>query len=162
MFTTERLVLRLPRETDVPDIHAILSDEEAMTYWSFGPHTSLEATRAWLKPLFEDPTSSPYDFFIEMEGRIVGKMGCWRLPEVGFILNRRVWGRGLAREALVGLIGYMRGQGVSDHLWADVDPRNQRSRKLLESCGFQPAGSASRTIQTHIGWCDSDYFRLDL
>lgn len=162
MFITERLRLRPPRADDLADLHAIFSDAEALTYWSFGPHASLAETEAWLRPLLEDPVASRYEFFIEMEGRIVGKMGCWRVPEIGFILNREVWGRGVAREALLGLIDYMRGEGVCDHLWADVDPRNARSRKLLESCGFRLAETAKRTIQTHIGWCDSDYFRLDL
>lgn len=162
MFATPRLRLRPPRASDLSDIHALFSDEEALTYWSFGPHKSVEETRTWLQPLLDDPASAPYDFFVEMEGRIIGKMGCWRVPEVGFILNRKVWGQGVAREALQGLVTYMRSQGACDHLWADVDPRNHRSRKLLEACGFQLAGSATRTIETHIGWCDSDFFRLDL
>lgn len=162
MFTTERLIVRPPRVSDLDDIHALFSDEAALTYWSFGPHRSVEETRVWLQPLLNDPGSAPYDLFMEMDGRIVGKMGCWRVPDVGYILNREVWGRGLAREGLQGLVGYMRGQGACDHLWADIDPRNQRSRKLLETCGFRLAGSALRTIRTHIGWCDSDYFRLDL
>ena len=162
MFTTERLILRLPRASDLEDIHALFSDDEALTYWSFGRHRTPEETRTWLQPLLEDPASAPYDFFIEMGERIVGKMGCWRVPEVGFILNREVWGRGGAREGLQGLVAYMRRQGACDHLWADVDPRNHRSTKLLQACGFQPAGSAPRTIQTHLGWCDSNYYRLDL
>ena len=161
MFTTGRLVLRPPQARDLGDIHQIFSDPEALTYWSSGPHASLEETRAWLQPLLDDPAASPYDFFLEMGGRIVGKMGCWRVPEVGFILHRSVWGQGVAREGLLGLIAYMRGEGACDHLWADVDPRNARSRRLLESCGFRRVGFARNTIQTHIGWCDSDYFRFD-
>ena len=161
MFTTDRLVLRPPQARDLADIHQVFSDPEALTYWSSGPHASLEETRAWLQPLLDDPAASPYDFFVEMGGRIVGKMGCWRVPEVGFILHRSVWGQGVAREGLLGLIAYMRGDGACDHLWADVDPRNARSRRLLESCGFRRAGFARNTIQTHIGWCDSDYFRFD-
>lgn len=161
MFTTDRLILRPPQVADLADIHRIFSDPEALTYWSFGPHASLQQTQAWLKPLLEDPPAFPYDFFIEMDGRIVGKLGCWRVPEVGFILNRSVWGLGVAREGLLGLIAYMRAQGACDHLWADVDPRNHRSRKLLEACGFRHAGFARNTIRTHIGWCDSDYFRFD-
>ena len=162
MFATQRLLLRPPRPEDLADIHAIFADDEAMTYWSRGPHASLDETRAWIQPLLDDPAASPCDLFIEMEGRIVGKMGCWRIPEVGFILHRSVWGRGVAREGLLGLIQHMRGAGACDHLWADVDPRNSRSRALLEACGFRRAGFARNTIRTHLGWCDSDYFRLDL
>jgi RimJ/RimL family protein N-acetyltransferase len=162
MIKTERLVLRLPQLSDLEDIHALFSDGDTLTYWSSGPHASLEATRAWLQPLLEDPASAEFDFFIEMGGRIVGKMGCWRPPEVGFILNREVWGQGIAGEALEGLIDFMRRRGVCDHLWADVDPRNLRSKRLLEACGFRFVRSERSTIETHIGWCDSDYFRLDL
>lgn len=162
MLATPRLVLRRPVASDLADIHAIFSDAQALTYWSFGPHTTLAETKAWLQPLLDEPAAWPYDFFIEMEGRVVGKMGCWRAPEIGFILNRGVWGLGIAREALQGLIEFMRSEAVCDHLWADVDPRNHRSRRLLQACGFVRAGFARNTIKTHIGWCDSDYFRLEL
>src|SRR5947207_3722255 len=55
------------------------------------------------------------------------------------------------------------------HLWskdikaitAYVDPRNEASLKLLRRFGFQEPGFMKNTHKTHIGWCDSVYFRLE-
>ncbi len=162
LITTDRIRLRRPLMSDAFDIHAFFSDADAMTYWSSGPHANLAETEAWLRPIVDDPAGAAYDLFIEHQDRIIGKLGCWRLPEIGFILHRDYQGKGLATEALNAFIAFMRASGACDHLFADVDPRNTRSRNLLERCGFVHSGFAQNTLLSHIGWCDSDYFRLDL
>ncbi len=159
---TERLQLRLPKASDVEDIHRIFCDDAGMTYWSGPAHQDLAETARWLAPILDDPQGSQFDYFIDYEGRLIGKLGCWRVPEIGFILAKDYWGRGFAQEALRAFIAHMRLQRVSDHLWADVDPRNIRSKALLEKYGFRWTGSEKNTMKTHIGWCDSDYYRLDL
>jgi RimJ/RimL family protein N-acetyltransferase len=162
VIRTQRLLLRLPRAEDVEDIHRIFGDPRVMTYWSGPAHKDVHQTAEWLAPILDDPAGSALDYFIEFEGRLVGKLGCWRVPEIGFILAKDYWGRGIAREALTGFIAHVQAMGLSDHLFADVDPRNQRSKALLEACGFLKTGSERNTLHTHIGWCDSDYYRLDL
>jgi len=162
VIRTDRLILRCATPADLPDIHAIFSDPETMTYWSRAAHASLAETAAWLQPLFDDPEGSRFDTFIEWQGRIVGKLGCWRVPQIGYALRRSCWGQGIATEALHGFIAHIRAAGVCDHLMADVDPRNAPSRRLLQRCGFRLVETVRNTMQTHLGWCDSDYFRLDL
>lgn len=159
---TERLVLRRPTLADVPAIHAIFGDADVMTYWSSGPHQTLEETREWLLPVLNDPVGSAFDLFIDLNGEIIGKMGCWQLPEIGFALARRFWGKGYADEALNAFLASIREAAVCDYLIADVDPRNVRSKMLLERCGFRQSGYAKNTMETHIGWCDSAYYRLDI
>lgn len=161
-IVTERLILRPPHITDLDDIFQIFCDAEAMTYWSSAAHQSLAETEAWLMPVLADPAGSALDYFIEFQGRIIGKLGCWRLPEVGFALNKAYWGQGLAQEAMMAFIAHMRAAKLCDRLIADVDPRNLRSKNLLEKCGFQKVGHRARSIKTHIGWCDSDDYQLDL
>ena len=161
MIVTERLILRLPTRADIPDIHAMLTDEETLRYWSFGPHKTLAETEAWVMPVIVDPVGCAFDFFIEMDGRIVGKLGCWRVPEIGYLLHRAYEGKGIASEAMSAFISHMRGRRASDHLMADVDPANMRSKRLLEKHGFRHTGFSRNTIKTHMGWCDSDYYRLD-
>ena len=39
---------------------------------------------------------------------MIGKLGCWRTPEIGFILDPAVWGRGYASEALAAFIDHRR------------------------------------------------------
>ena len=44
------------------------------------------------------------DFVIEFQGRVIGKAGFWRVPEVGYILHPDSWGQGFAAEALRAVI----------------------------------------------------------
>lgn len=158
---TERLILRRAVPDDLEAMHAVMSDPRAMTYWSEGPHESLERTREWLEAMIAAPRSESDDFILTLDGRAIGKMGAWRLPEFGFILAPDHWGKGYASEALATFLDYVFLRPDVDHLMADVDPRNRASLALLERHSFTESGRATATWDTHIGLCDSIYLRLD-
>jgi len=63
-----------------------------------------------------------------------------RRGEVGFALCRSAWGQGIATEALELLIGFSFEALDLHRLEADVDPRNERSLRLLERQGFRREG----------------------
>jgi [ribosomal protein S5]-alanine N-acetyltransferase len=159
-LVTPRLRLRPARADDLDAIHAILGDPEAMAYWSSPPHRDLDQTRAWLAGMVDADPAQSCDFVIERDGQVIGKAGCWRLPEVGYILGRAHWGRGLAREALEAVIGHVFATYPVAALVADVDPRNARSLALLARLGFVETGRAERTIQVGGVWCDSVFLSL--
>lgn len=158
---TGRLVLRTARPEDVAALHAVLSNPQATRYWSTPPHASLDQTQTWMADMLE-PGPDRADFVVEFEGRVVGKAGFWRLPEIGYILHPDVWGRGLATEACRACIGHVweTRPGV-EALTADVDPRNAASIRLLEGLGFVKARFAEKTWLVGDEWCDSLYYRLD-
>jgi RimJ/RimL family protein N-acetyltransferase len=157
---TARLRLRRARPEDLDAIHAVLSDPRATTYWSTPPHTSIDQTRAWLDSMIASPSEVSEDFVVELDGRVIGKAGAWRLPEIGFILHPDVWGQGLAREAVGALVDHIFATRDVEELTADVDPRNLRSLRLVESLGFRRTGSAERTWLVADGWADSVYFAV--
>jgi [ribosomal protein S5]-alanine N-acetyltransferase len=158
---TDRLILRRARLDDLEAMHAVLSDERAMRYWTNGPHAELGETERWLRSMIESPAEVSDDFVVTLDGAPIGKMGAWRLPEFGFILRSDHWGRGYAAEALAAFLDHMfRGRGV-DSLTADVDPRNAASLRLLKARGFVETGFKAGNWTTHIGVCDSLYLRLD-
>lgn len=157
---TERLVLRRARMDDVAAMHVVMSNPIAMRYWSTPPHTDRRQTEQWVASMVEaDPSSD--DFMVTLEGRLIGKMGAWRLPEFGFLIDPAHWGKGLAREALDAFVERRRGLG-STELTADVDPRNAASIRLLERAGFVETGRAKGTWQVGDELCDSVYFRLNI
>jgi ribosomal-protein-alanine N-acetyltransferase len=158
---TPRLVLRRAVPVDLQAMHEVMSDPRAMTYWTHGPHESLERTREWLDSMIASPPSESDDFVVTLDGRAIGKMGAWRLPEFGFILAPDHWGKGYASEALAAFLDHVFERPDVDHLIADVDPRNRASLTLLERHAFTESGRASGTWETHIGLCDSIYLRLD-
>lgn len=158
---TERLILRRARMEDAVAMHRIMSDPVAMRFWSTPPHASLAETERWMASMVEGDLAERDDFIVTLDGQLIGKLGAWRLPEFGFLLDPAEWGRGLAAEALDGFIVRRRRLG-STELTADVDPRNSRSIKLLERAGFVETGRASSTWQVGDELCDSVYFRLAL
>lgn len=155
---TPRLVLRRARSSDLEALHVVLSDEEATRFWSTGPHRSLEVTREWLAAMMASPPEASEDFVIEHDGTVIGKVGFYRLPEIGFILRRDLWGRGLVTEAASAVVEHVFRTRPIDELRADADPRNLASIRVLEKLGFVETGRAERAFCHEGEWVDCVYF----
>ena len=157
---TDRLLLRPATFGDVEAFHGIMSDGRAMAYWSTTPHKDMDETRSWIASMIGIGSGEGEDFVIELDGRVIGKAGLYRFPEIGFILHPHAWGNGYAREALEAVLQRAftvhRLAGVE----ADVDPRNAASLRLLTGLGFQETSRASRTWNVGGQWCDSVYLQL--
>lgn len=157
---TERLLMRRAEVRDLGAMHAVLSNAQAMRYWSTPPHTSLHQSREWLKVMMASPETESDDFVVEHEGRVIGKAGFWQLPEVGYILHPDSWHRGFGFECLSALLERAFRRFAFDALRADVDPRNTRSLGLLAKLGFVETGRDQATILVGDEWCDSIYLEL--
>jgi len=157
---TKRLLLRHARLEDAEPLHAIFSDPVAMRWWSSMPHETIHQTRAWVEAMMEGNGEGAPDFIVEWNGRVIGKAGFWKLPDVGYILHPGAWGQGLAREAVGAAIDHVFAESLTDIVTADVDPENTASIRLLERLGFTRTGSAERTWNIGGAWKDSLYYAL--
>jgi RimJ/RimL family protein N-acetyltransferase len=157
---TPRLRLRRAQAGDLDGLHAVFSHPEAMRYWSRPPHTEVEQTRDFLDNMIGAPADASDDFVVEYQGRAIGKAGCWRLPEIGYILHPDHWGQGLATEAMSAVVGHLFANWPVEALKADVDPRNAGSLRLLARLGFVETHRATRTWLVGEEWCDSVYLAL--
>lgn len=158
---TERLVLRRARLEDARPMHAIMSDPKAMRYWSSLPHADLSETERWMESMVAMTDDMSDDFIVTLDGALIGKLGAWKLPEIGFLIDPAHWGKGYASEGLGAFISRRRAMGTPE-LTADVDPRNRSSLALLERNGFVETGRASGTWQVGEELCDSVYLKLTL
>jgi ribosomal-protein-alanine N-acetyltransferase len=158
---TERLVLRPARSGDLDALHAIMRQPRAMAYWSTPPHDTLGQTAEFLDGMMTIPPGEGEDFAIEHQGRIIGKAGLYRFPDIGYILDPDHWGRGLMREALTAVIARAFAVHGLPRLQADVDPRNAASLRLLARLGFRETDRQARTWLVGEEWCDSVYLVLD-
>ncbi len=159
-IVTSRLRLRRAQAGDLDSLHAVFSHPIAMRYWSRPPHTEVSQTRDFLDNMIGAPADLSDDFVVEFGDRVIGKAGCWRLPEVGYILHPDAWGQGLATEALTAVIGHIFATHAVDAIKADVDPRNAASLRLLARLGFAETHRAERTWLVGEEWCDSVYLAL--
>ncbi|MBC2835506.1 GNAT family N-acetyltransferase [Paragemmobacter straminiformis] len=158
MIHTARLILRRARPDDLADVHSMLSDPRAMRYWSRPEHDSIDESRDWLDRMIAAPDAD--DYLIEREGRVIGKAGMWRRPEVGFLLHPDHQGAGLASEAMTAVITHLFDRHDMPELVAEADPRNTPSLRLLARLGFTETGRAERTMKWREEWCDSVYLAL--
>jgi RimJ/RimL family protein N-acetyltransferase len=159
-LVTDRLLLRRMALDDVASLHTILSDPEAMRYWSTLPHDSVDVTEAWVIDSIARVAAGEADeFVVVLSGAVIGKVGLWKGTEIGVILSRACWGQGYAAEALAASIDRAFGDGVSS-IVADVDPGNAASLKLFNSLGFRQTGYEKATFLLGGVWSDSVYLGL--
>jgi RimJ/RimL family protein N-acetyltransferase len=140
-----RVSLRALVSSDRDALFAMLSDPEVMRYWSSVPFTSVEQADELVASALTDPSASIRLGVVEgtaLVGFVSLHAVSWpnRRAELGYMIGRASWGRGLAREA-VRLIVQHAFRTVGLHrLEADTDPRNARSMALLERLGFRQEG----------------------
>lgn len=146
---SERLVVRLLRGTDLPALMEVNGDEIATALLPYAAWRSLDDARAWHDRMAAiQATGLALQFVVESRssGQAIGTCLLFRFEEgsaraeLGYVLGRAHWGRGLMKEALTALLGRaFDGMGVR-RVEAEVDPRNAASSGLLRSLGFTREG----------------------
>ena len=148
---TERLVLRRFEKKDKDDLFAYLSDEEVMRF-----EPSLPLAKEGLADELRRRIASPVYIAIEEKasGRVIGNLylgdrDC-ASKELGYLLNRNYWKQGYACEACRAIIEYCFARGTH-RIYAECDPKNTSSIRLLQRLGFRREAHFRKNI----------YFRFD-
>ncbi|KAL8719058.1 MAG: hypothetical protein Q9181_008115 [Wetmoreana brouardii] len=159
--------------SDLQDFHAFFSDDDVMRYCPPGrsnaPHTDLAQTKKYLSNMVDSKWNGLCDFVIEYTPpsaapKVIGKIGLWDGHEIGFMLGRLFWGKGLMTEAMSSFLpGLWDNEEMKDtkEIVADVDPRNAACISLLKKFGFRETGYRDKTYETHLGWCHSLDLKLE-
>ena len=146
---TPRLRLRTLGAADVPALFAIFRDPEAMRYWSRPAMTDVAEAEALLRDIeIRAATGTLFEWGIARreDDLVIGTCTLFRIErehrraELGYILRRDHWGRGLANEALTAIVNHAFGTLALHRLEADIDPRNAASIRSVERLGFKPEG----------------------
>lgn len=155
-FASARLVMRPQRVEDAEALFEAYSDEALMTWWSTGPHADVAHTRRYLTE--RNGPDWWQGWVMLREGAVIGTLAAHEsrpgVLEVGYLVIRRYWGQGYAREGVARLIDLAFATGHR-RVMADTDPDNAASNKLLTSLGFTCEGRLRGEWETHIGIRDS-------
>ena len=150
---TERLTLRPPRPSDAAAIfHAYAADAEVARFVRWRPHTSVEETEQYVAACVAAwDSDSRFPWVMEL-GEGGGPLGMVELrvagfkADVGYVLGRRFWGRGLATEALRPVVGWALAQPEIYRVWAVCDAENVASARVLEKAGMSREGVLRRYV----------------
>lgn len=164
IIITDRLVLRPLVADDANALHLVFADEELMTYWSSGPHDSVQETRDYIDPQPPIAEMRSWSITLAADDHAIGRLTIRNIrenvAEIGYLLARPNWGRGIGFEAASGLIHHMFKAEDYRRIIADIDPENAGSIALIKRLGFQQEGHLRQEWQTHIGVRDSLIFGL--
>ncbi|MBV8152434.1 MAG: GNAT family N-acetyltransferase, partial [Candidatus Eremiobacteraeota bacterium] len=136
-------LLRPWRDDDVEALQAWADDAEVARYVTqrFPYPYTLDDARAWIE--FNRNDEPLHNFAIDVGGSAVGSIGVreGQLEEtgtamVGYVLGKAAWGKGLATEALRGIVPYAFSAFKLHRLAATVMGPNKASARVLEKAGF--------------------------
>ncbi|HWE28841.1 MAG TPA: GNAT family protein [Polyangia bacterium] len=148
-LTTLRLRLRALRAEDAVALFDVFADDETMRYWSTPPHSSLAVTAKMVTEIIARNISnagSEWAITSADSDVAIGKIGHWQWQrthsrsEIGFILRRDHWRRGLGVEALRAAVGYGFTTLGLNSIEAQLDAANTASARTLERVGFRREG----------------------
>lgn len=145
-ISTERLVLRSFRDADLDEFLAYRNDPDVARFQSW-ERISHDGAVAFLRGNTQSSLGTPgrwqqIAIALRPGDHLIGDIGLFlrddgRSAELGFTLAGRHQGRGLAREAMVGLIDALFDRPGLERLEAVTDTRNVSAIGLLARLGFE-------------------------
>lgn len=142
---TERLTLRPWRESDLEDFYEYARVDGVGQMAGWMPHRDKEESRAILSRFIE----GRHIFALVYQGKAIGSLGIEEYNEaqypelsalsgreIGYVLSKDYWGRGLMPEAVRAAIDYLFGEAKLDFILVGHFERNDQSRRVIEKCGF--------------------------
>ena len=142
---TKRLLLRPFEPTDVEDVLAYASDPEVARYRPLPePYTRRDAEEFIAHRILAD-WSAQAEFAIVIESRVIGAIGLHitqehQIAELGYLIGRRLWGRGIAPEAGKPVIDWAFQHYNLHKVYARTDVRNRQSWRVMEKLGMTRDG----------------------
>lgn len=164
LFESARLRFRPQRLEDATALHEAYGDVDLMRYWSRGPMATVAETVEYIRPRVDHPDWRGWSIIrkdlVDPEGGdVIGTLAASErrsgVVEIGYMLVRSAWGQGYAREAVSRLLDRLFHEEGRRRVFADTDPDNDASNRLLEDLGFTREGLLRAEWETHIGLRDS-------
>ena len=134
---TERLILRRFEDGDIDALYAYLSDREVVEWEPYEP-----IGREQTKEILQERMATDEMIAMELKDNhtVIGNVYLGDRPfqakELGYLLNRAYWGYGYATEACAAVLERAFLEGTH-RVYAECDPENERSWRLLERLGFR-------------------------
>lgn len=148
ILETNRLILRPFKTEDLNDFYEYCKVEGVGEAAGWKHHESLEES----KEIIDRFIKEHHTFAItdKQSGKVIGSVGIEQsgkvfgrefadknINEVGYVLSKDYWGKGLMTEVVKAVITYMFKEFNCDVVTVGHFTHNDRSRRVIEKCGFE-------------------------
>lgn len=157
VLETDRLIIREWSEMDLEDFfeYAKVDGVGQMAGWN--PHTSIQESKTILEMFINEKMT----FALELKEnhKVIGSLGLEKMSlslggeydnlagrEIGYVLSKAYWGRGLMPEAVKAVIAYCFQNEKYDYLICSHSVTNNQSKRVIEKCGFRFVKESSRVM----------------
>jgi RimJ/RimL family protein N-acetyltransferase len=166
VLETKRLALRAPRLEDAKTVAALVNDRRIAENVARIPHPYKKADAESFIAGANKPGDEAVFLITLRDDTIIGACGLTLtdkepVPELGYWLGVKYWGKGFATEALHAVIDYAFTDLGYPALTAAARVTNPLSRRVLEKCGFQWTGVGLCRIRAINSSAPIDRFRLE-
>lgn len=161
---TNRLVLRGFRPDDLADLYDYAKVEGVGECAGWSHHKSIDESREILSMFIEG--KNVFAIVCKESGKVIGSVGIKdpdeetilhfpdaSVKEIGYVLAKDFWGKGLMTEAVKAVICYCFDELNLDAVSVGHFVGNDRSRRVIEKCGFEFFTDAVY----HSKYLDADY-----
>ena len=167
---TSRLLLRNFERTDWQAVHVYAGDLEVIQYMDWGPNSE-EQTKQFIDLAIKSSQFNPrMDFELAIihsdTNELIGGIGIHisnprhREGWMGYCLNRKYWGKGLATEAATSILSFGFTQLGLHRIYATVFPGNTASANVLKKIGMRHEGHFRSHKLVRGNWRDSDQYAI--
>ena len=147
---TKRLILRKMTLDDARAVFAYASDPDVTRYVIWNMHRTIEDSKSFLRSLvegYENAEAADWGIVCKENGRFIGGCGIagWSLEharaELGYVLSREYWGRGLMPEAVRAMIHFGFERMGLNRIEARCIAENAASEGVMEKVGMTHEGT---------------------
>ena len=160
-IVSERLILRAFTESDLEDFYKYASVNGVGEMAGWKHHKNIQETAEILDRFIN--ADKTFAICLKENGRVIGSLGVekygledkltefdgYRGRELGFVLSKEHWGKGIMPEAVSAVIDYLFNECDLDFLLCGYYNFNSQSKKVQEKCGFKPYRAL--TMDTRMG-----------
>ncbi len=147
---TSRLILRSFEPSDLDDFFEYASVEGVGEMAGWAHHENKEVTLRILNSFITE--DKVFAICLKETGKVIGSLGVEEYGmeaaltefngylgrELGFVLGKAYWGRGIMPEAVNAVIDYLFNELDYDFLTCGYYNFNSQSKRVQEKCGFKP------------------------
>lgn len=150
IIETKRLIIRQFEQGDLDDFYEYASVDGVGQMAGWNPHENKEKSQEILNMFIEE--NKTFALFHRDDKKVIGSLGIEKYKreneltefnnyigrELGFVLSKDYWGKGLMPEAVNAVINYLFNELNYDFLTSGYFIFNNQSKRVQEKCGFKP------------------------